>query len=402
MPLQAGNSEKIVSNNIRELMRAGYPQKQATAIALSHANDEDISHREYDFNNWFEVKRNPISKAGVFPYLGAHIPGAPEKDKIYNVLRPPEELSDEEFIASMKLVPWINDHTLLGDREQDQRNTPVDAINIGGVVGEQIEFDPDDDTLYANIKCWSESQARDIGAGKVELSCGYRCRYEYAPGVYKGKHYDYIQRKLRGNHLALVDDGRMGEEVAVLDHMTFVFDSLEPEIKEMADETTEETKPEMSLDQAVAAATQLLPVLQKLLAVAKGEQAEEEATGEAEEEMADVVVEDEEEEKKDDDKKSDAPAMDAADIMRMIGRRDKLAKRLSEFVGAFDAADMTEQQVAEYGCKKLKLSAVKGQELAMIGGYLAAAKAPSERETVKHAVALDSKDKPSFLVGQID
>jgi hypothetical protein len=37
MPLQPGKSKAVVSNNIRELMTSGYPQKQSVAIALSNA-----------------------------------------------------------------------------------------------------------------------------------------------------------------------------------------------------------------------------------------------------------------------------------------------------------------------------------------------------------------------------
>ena len=37
MPLRKGKSKSVISGNIRELMRAGHPQKQAIAIAMSHA-----------------------------------------------------------------------------------------------------------------------------------------------------------------------------------------------------------------------------------------------------------------------------------------------------------------------------------------------------------------------------
>ena len=37
MPLKKGKSDKAVSSNIRELKRAGKPQKQAVAIALRQA-----------------------------------------------------------------------------------------------------------------------------------------------------------------------------------------------------------------------------------------------------------------------------------------------------------------------------------------------------------------------------
>lgn len=37
MPLRKGKSSKTVSINVEELMGAGYPQKQAVAIALDKA-----------------------------------------------------------------------------------------------------------------------------------------------------------------------------------------------------------------------------------------------------------------------------------------------------------------------------------------------------------------------------
>jgi hypothetical protein len=37
MPLKPGKSRKVVSRNIREMVKSGYPVKQAVAASLSNA-----------------------------------------------------------------------------------------------------------------------------------------------------------------------------------------------------------------------------------------------------------------------------------------------------------------------------------------------------------------------------
>lgn len=187
------------------------------------------SKREYDANNWYQVHDNPLSKVGIFPYSGSQVGGDPSR--VYNVYRPAEELSDPDTIESFKLVPFINNHTMLGDPDKDPGLTPVEEKGMEGVLGENIYFK--DGTLYGNLKILSKNLASIIDDGKKELSLGYRCRYEIISGTWNGQPYDAIQRDIRGNHVALVDEGRMGKEVAVLDQLTFTFDNKEIQMSKL-------------------------------------------------------------------------------------------------------------------------------------------------------------------------
>ncbi|PWF25051.1 DUF2213 domain-containing protein [Corticimicrobacter populi] len=178
-----------------------------------------MSQRQTDVNGFLLVRNNPITKVGVFPYLGSEI-GAPEPDKVYQVYRPQEELERPETIKSANLVPWINEHEFLG-----AEGTPAEKKGVQGTTGESAYFDYP--YLRNNIRLYSESMQGLIDRGKVELSPSYRCRYEFASGEFEGQRYDAVQRDILFNHLASVDEGRTGPDLKVQDALTITYDSAE-------------------------------------------------------------------------------------------------------------------------------------------------------------------------------
>ncbi|MDX6916514.1 DUF2213 domain-containing protein [Pectobacterium carotovorum] len=389
-----------------------------------------MTQRVYDINGWPEIPDNPISMAGVFEYLGKNIPGAPDPDKIYRVWRPEEELQDPDCIESFKLLPWTDDHPpgLLGD--DDEGLTPPEEKGIQGVIGERVYYK--DGVLRGNIKLFSKSLKMLIEAGKKELSPGYRSRYEWksgvATGVANGQPHDVIQRKIRGNHLSSVEEGRQGPSVAVLDAVT-----LDAKDIQMADENentaatttdNDETQTaQLSLEDGIKVFMTMLPALQKLVsataaAPAPAEEAPPATTTDEdtppENQPAQTTDEDDPNAAatQDDDEKDKetAAALDSMDkrltgleknsvkaVLREMRQRDSLAEKLSWHVGTFDAAEMTTADVAAYGVKKLGISAPKGQEMTFLTGYLDGAAATATKAG-QHAVTLDSADENSVVM----
>ncbi|EUD07734.1 DUF2213 domain-containing protein [Providencia alcalifaciens] len=399
-----------------------------------------MTKRTYDNNGWLEVKDNPISKVGVFDYLGAEI-GAPVPDKIYRVLRPPEELASEETINSFKLTPFIIEHEMLG-----KYATPAEKKGIQGVIGENVYFDPP--YLRANIKIFSDVALSNIDSGKIDLSPGYRSKYEFTSGIYEGQPYDAIQRHLRGNHLALVDEGRTGPDVAVQDHLVITIDT-----KELIRMNEEENKEKQTADEGAFTAEQvtaLKSIIAEVIAQTKpstdedpdeekkstdadpeeeqkAEEAVEAAEVAAEEaesgdpeavEVAEVAIEAAEEALEEAKEELDQattdslnrrikrlkrgittmdemaslkrkmnrlekakPTMDTGALLKQIGERDSLAHKLTPFIGVFDHAAMTKQQVAEYGVDKLGIQCGKGNESIALDAWMQGRVPDSQKAT---------------------
>lgn len=432
MPLLPG--KKNMGHNIAELEAAGHPKNQSIAIAYKEAGEDDSlldvtidetpSAREEDINGWAEIKGNPISKVGVFPYSGQQISPDLEPDKIYSVFRSADELTDPETIKSFRLLPWTDEHTMLGSGGEGL--TPAERKGVHGVIGEDVYFE--DGYLKGNLKIFSDKLKELIDSGKKELSIGYRCIYVPQTGVYNGESYDFVQREIRGNHIALVDEGRSGHDVAVLDHFKFTFDSKDLKMPDYEKKDGDMEKPaDAAKDEGEMGIAECREMLKKIaerlesMSESKDEfqddleaaeiNESENMTGDVEPEdfvdRAKVTDEDDTEAAKkedsekaakegdakdEDEEKKDGKGMDSMkSVLKEISRRDSLAQRLSKHIGVFDHKEKTTAEVARYGVKKLSLNCKRGHEESALEGYLKGARVSSV------AVAQDSKQTSSDI-----
>jgi len=179
---------------------------------------ERIMSKKVDGNGFWFIKHNPISKEGVFPYLGHTISDECEPNKIYKVYRPASTLNDSVETWDNPPKPFIDDHEMLGEGF-----TAIDDRPVQGVINNPVF---ENGVLYADITVYSEELKQNIENGKKELSLGYFCKYKKERGVFKGEVYDYVQYDMVGNHIALVDAGRCGSDVKVFDHKC-TMDSLD-------------------------------------------------------------------------------------------------------------------------------------------------------------------------------
>lgn len=389
--------------------------------------------KEIDHNDYWYIKDNPLSKVGVFPYLGRTISDELEPDKIYQVLRPEEELSNDDTLNSFKLVPIVDDHTMLGTKPGMQ---PAEEKGVHGVIGDDVYYK--DGIIYGDLKIFSETLKEEIENGKKELSMGYFCDYELKEGEFDGIPYQAIQRNLKINHVALVDEGRMGADVRVLDHK-LTFDSIK-EIK-MA---KLQTKPATALDEDIEEITkdecktqdedvdkrQLIDEIGGILKDKVDEELwktiigkleilayNDSENGEADEEPKedDKPAEDEEiieepaaitEEPKDEEEPAaevtvsngEAEVTVSLDSMiKEIGQRDALVEAVRPLIGDNTKFKMmTAKEVAKYACDKLDLKVSNGQEVSVLRGYIAGAKKNKVTYSLDNAVSLKPQKDAAF------
>lgn len=351
-----------------------------------------MSNRESDSNGFIEITNNPISKVGIFDYLGKEI-GADDPEKIYKVYRPASELSDQQCIDSFKLLPWVDEHKMLG-----QGNTAAENKGVQGVIGEDVKFEHP--YLTGNIKIFSDTLADKINNGKKDLSLGYTCQYEFDSGEFNGEEYDVIQRNIRGNHLATVQNGRMGADVSVLDNKFSLDitkgdrDMDKKEISELMKEMLSDMLPDM-LNQFMKAKDNDEGMKEDLEAEKSNKDMKDNLDDEkdnegmkegltvkkADEDMKDDLDADEDMEKIKEkldllhDKVNGIANMDSSSsIIKMINDKNTLADQLSKVIGVFDHSSMTLRDVTEYGVKKLKLNTKGLDSASVLQGFLSAHK----------------------------
>jgi hypothetical protein len=233
MPLNHARGAKARSENIAELIRAGHSPEQAAAIAYKiNGEDEDIeveadcepamdeaiefafdrSMRSKDQDGHLHVESVNISKANVCPYYGREIPNGAdlglEPDKVYMLYRDAAELE--------AAAPTFENKQLMIVHVGVTAGAPQEMLTVGVVSGVRWEAP----YLKARLTVWHQKGIDAIESqAQRELSSGYRYVADMTPGTIDGTKFDGRMRNIRGNHVALVSEGRVGPDVFVTDEI---------------------------------------------------------------------------------------------------------------------------------------------------------------------------------------
>ena len=171
---------------------------------------ENISRREPE--GYLLCLNVPVARTGTQDYLPEELGITPGSSSfpsgpggLISVYRPEEEVFAPETLASFEGMPVTNDHPPDGvDVDNIRRLQMGHAHNIRRGTGEES------DLLLADLIITDERLIEAILNGKREISCGYTYELSEENG-------QYIQRKIRGNHIAVVDAGRAGHRVSIKD-----------------------------------------------------------------------------------------------------------------------------------------------------------------------------------------
>ena len=167
---------------------------------------QNISRREPE--GYLLCLNVPVARSGTQEYLPEEVGRLPDHGALVTVYRPEEEVFSPECIASFEGMPVTDDHP------EDPEGVTVEtcsALQKGHAQNLRRGTGPESDLLIADLLITDPVLIDHILSGKREISCGYN--YELCQE--NGK---FIQRKIRGNHIAVVDAGRAGHRVSIKDH----------------------------------------------------------------------------------------------------------------------------------------------------------------------------------------
>lgn len=169
---------------------------------------EKLSQRQgFNAAGFLVVTDTIIARCGDQIYHHMEVPLDPDDDGLVRVARDSSEVFRPEAIASFEGVPITDDHPDVEVSPDNWRD-----LACGHIQNVRRGKGADSDCLVADLIISDPGMIQKVrGRHKLALSCGYDAYYEQ---VAKGRG---AQKRIVGNHVALVDEGRCGARCSIGD-----------------------------------------------------------------------------------------------------------------------------------------------------------------------------------------
>lgn len=151
-------------------------------------------------------KNVPIARTGYQTYLESELIEDGDPGERVNVYRSPDEVFSPATLASFEGKPVCNGHPCVDVTPDNYK-----VYSKGHVQHVRIGKGDDADKILADLYITDKDLIDEIQNGKREVSAGY---YAEDKEDSTGR---ICQTKIRGNHVAVVDEGRAGRSVCIRD-----------------------------------------------------------------------------------------------------------------------------------------------------------------------------------------
>lgn len=139
------------------------------------------------------------SRTGIQTYLASELglPGDP--NRLVGVYRPPEEVFADDSLNTFLGIDITDDHPSTLVNKDNYRTLTVGVVTSKGRQ--------ENDHVVVDLLIKDKDAIRKVESGKSELSVGYTAIYDTVEG---NPEYEFVQRAIRCNHLAICQRGRAG------------------------------------------------------------------------------------------------------------------------------------------------------------------------------------------------
>lgn len=169
-----------------------------------------ITQREYTDEGFLKVPGR-VARTGIQEYLARELGLDGDPMRVVRVYRPEDEVFNDASLGTYDASDVTNNHP-----HSLVTAATYKGVTVGVVRGPGRR---DGDFVICDLIVKDQKTIDEIIGGKCELSAGYTAIYDETPGVTEdGQAYDYIQRDIKINHVAIVERARAGANARVFDH----------------------------------------------------------------------------------------------------------------------------------------------------------------------------------------